>query len=140
MVSCLGKLFTSILNKRILEWDKKYNIITDDLFGFKPGNSTIDAIFVLQSLINKSLKKRGGRLYCCFIDYRKAFDLIDRSKLWGKLIKQGITGKVIKIIYSIYENVKTCVKHNGYLSDYFKTILDFFRGRHSPPIIFFICK
>ena len=93
-------------------------------------------IFVLQSLINKSLKKRGGRLYCYFIDYRKAFDLINRSKLWLKLIKQGITGKMIKIIYSIYENVKTCVKHNGYLSDYFKNDIGLFQGEVLSPLLY----
>jgi hypothetical protein len=62
LVRCLGKLFTSILNERILEWDKKYNVKTDAQFGFKPGNSTIDAIFVLLSLINITLKKGGGRV------------------------------------------------------------------------------
>ena len=136
LVSCLGKLFTSILNRRLLEWDKKFNIITDAQFGFRPGNSTVDAIFVLQSLINKTLKKRGGRLYCCFVDYRKAFDLIDRSKLWGKLIKQGINGKMIKIIYSLYENVKSCVKHNGVLSEYFKNDIGLFQGEVLSPILY----
>ena len=106
IVSCLGKLFTSVLNKRLLDWDKNYNIITDAQFGFRAGHSTIDAIFALQTLINKTLKKRGGRLYCCFIDYRKAFDLIDRSKLWCKLITQGIDGKLLRIIQSLYRNVK----------------------------------
>ena len=60
LISCLGKLFTSILNRRLLEWDKTHNILTDAQFGFRPGHSTVDAIFVLQSLINRTLKKRGG--------------------------------------------------------------------------------
>jgi hypothetical protein len=94
----------SVLNKRLLDWDKNYNIITDAQFGFRAGHSTID--FALQTLINKTLKKRGGRLYCCYIDYRKAFDLIDRSKLWCKLITQGIDGKLLRIIQSLYRNVK----------------------------------
>lgn len=55
IVSCFGKLFTSVLNNRILEWDNKYDILTDAQFGFRPGLSTVDAIFVLQSLINKTL-------------------------------------------------------------------------------------
>jgi hypothetical protein len=51
-----------VLNKRLLDWDKKYNIITDAQFGIRAGHSTIDAIFALQTLINTTLKKRGGRL------------------------------------------------------------------------------
>ena len=136
LISCLGKLFTSILNRRLLEWDKTHDIITDAQFGFRPGNSTIDAIFVLQSLINRTLKKRGGRLYCCFVDYKKAFDLIDRSKLWVKLIKHGIQGKMLKIIHSLYENVKSCVKHNGLLSEYFSNTIGLFQGEVLSPILY----
>ena len=58
IVSCLGKLFTSILCNRIFEWNSENDVITDAQFGFKPGFSTIDAIFVLQSLINRTLKKK----------------------------------------------------------------------------------
>ena len=94
----MGKLFTFVLNKRLLNWDKVNSIITDAQFGFRPGFGTVDAIFVLQSLINKYLRKKGGRLYCCFIDYRKAFDFVNRSKLWIKLTKTGIQGKMLKII------------------------------------------
>ena len=136
LISCLGKLFTSILNRRLLERDKTHNILTDAQFGFRPGHSTVDAIFVLQSLNNRTLKKRGGRLYCCFVDYRKAFDLIDRSKLWTKLIKCGVQGKMFQIIHSLYENVKSCVKHNGLLSDYFPIKIGLFQGEVLSPLLY----
>lgn len=65
LVSYLAKLFTSIINSRLLEWDQRYtcNIITDAQFGFKPGVGTIDAIFVLQNLICRTLKNKNKRLY-----------------------------------------------------------------------------
>jgi hypothetical protein len=135
LISCMGKLFTSVLNRRLLKWDKENSVISDAQFGFKPGHSTVDAIFVLQSLINRTLKKRK-RLYCCFIDYRKAFDLIDRSSLWCKLINQGVQGKMLKIIKSLYENVKSCVKHNGYLSEYFSSKVGLFQGEVLSPILY----
>ena len=57
----MGKLFTSIfkLNKRLLKWDKDNYVITDAQFGFRPGLGTLDAIFVLQSLVNKYLRKKA---------------------------------------------------------------------------------
>ena len=106
LLSCMGKLFTSILNKRLLDWDKEHSIITDAQFGFRPGFSTIDAIFALHTIIKSNLKKRGGRLYCCFVDCKKVFDLIDRSKLWCKLIKQGVEGEMLNVIKSLYDKVK----------------------------------
>ena len=69
------------MNNRLLKLDHDYNIVTDAQFGFRNQMSTIDAIFILQSLINKTLKKKK-KLYCCFIDYRKAFDFVNRSNLW----------------------------------------------------------
>jgi len=56
LVSCMSKLFTSILNKRITvlcEYLKfaKFNIISDAQFGFRKGRSTVDAVFVLMSVI-----------------------------------------------------------------------------------------
>ena len=135
IISCLGKLFTSVLNSRLLAWDKEYNIITDAQFGFKPGLGTVDAIFVLQSLINRTLKNRK-RLYCCFIDYKKAFDLIDRSKLWTKLVKQGISGKMLKIIKSLYDNIKMCIKFDGNLSHHFSSSSGLLQGEVMSPILY----
>ncbi|KAK3089979.1 hypothetical protein FSP39_008169 [Pinctada imbricata] len=135
IISCLGKLFTSVLCNRILDWDREYNLITDAQFGFKPGHSTVDAIFVLQSLINRTLKKKG-RLYCCFVDYKKAFDYVNRSSLWDKLIKLGIRGKMLGIIRSLYENIKSCVKHNGHLSEYFTTTSGLLQGEVMSPILY----
>ena len=134
LISCMGKLFTSILNKRILDWDKENCVITDAQFGFKPGSSTIDAIFALQTLVNKTLKRKF--LYCCFIDYSKAFDLVDRSSLWCKLIKQGLQGKMLRLIKSLYENVKSCVKYDGCLSDYFSSKIGLFQGEVLSPILY----
>ena len=76
VISCLGKLYTSVLNKRLLNWDKNNDIITDAQFGFKPGVGTADAICALQTIISRTLKNKK-KLYCCFVDYKKAFDLID---------------------------------------------------------------
>ena len=55
LVSCLSKIFTSILNKRLKNWSENYDIISDAQFGF---NSTTDAIFVLHWLISRRIAKR----------------------------------------------------------------------------------
>lgn len=78
LVSNMAKLFTSILNNRLLDWSKTNDVITDAQFGFKPNCGTRDVIFALHSIITNILCKRK-RLYCAFIDFKKAFDSIDRS-------------------------------------------------------------
>jgi hypothetical protein len=37
-------------------------------------------------------------IFCCFVDYTKAFDTIDRLNLWYKLSKIGICGKLLSVI------------------------------------------
>ena len=118
LVSYLRKLFTSILNKRLIDFDAENKIISDAQFGFRKDMSTVDAIFTLHYLIHRTLKNRK-RLYCCFVDYSKAFDFVNRQNLWYKIIQQGIEGRMLIIIRSIYDNVKSCVKYNTLLSDFF---------------------
>ncbi|VDI57589.1 Hypothetical predicted protein, partial [Mytilus galloprovincialis] len=59
-------------------------------FGFRPGFGTVDAVFALYSLITNSLSK-GKRLYCCFVDYTRAFDSVTHYKLWQRLVRCGVT-------------------------------------------------
>lgn len=84
LLSCLSKIFTCILNKRITKWCEDNNVMSDSQFGFRKGCSTTDAIFVLHTLIQKVLNDRK-RLYCAFVDLKKAFDSIYRNALWYKV-------------------------------------------------------
>ena len=88
LVSCFGKLFTVIINERLKKWAVQNEIISDAQFGFKADYSTVDAIFILQSLINKTINKKKN-LYACFIDLKRAFDSVYRNGLWYKMIKSG---------------------------------------------------
>lgn len=56
------------------------DIITDAQFGLQTAWSTNDAIFASHSLLLEKLYK-NQILYCCFIDYKKAFDTVNREKL-----------------------------------------------------------
>ena len=82
--SCMSKLFTSILNNRIYSWAEEQDKLSDTQFGFRKERSTVDAIFVLQNLIQHVLNEKR-RLYCAFVDLHKAFDSVYRNGLWLKL-------------------------------------------------------
>lgn len=135
LVSNMCKLFTSILNKRLLEWSKYNNVITDAQFGFKPNYGTRDAIFALHSIISYSLCKKR-RLYCAFIDFKKAFDSVDRRLLWLKFSKVGIEGKLLAVIKALYRHVKSCIGVDGFLSEYFCNNLGLMQGEVLSPILF----
>ena len=55
--------------------------MSDAQFGFRQNKSTVDALFILNAAFTKTLNNKG-RLYCGFIDLRKAFDSVIRNALW----------------------------------------------------------
>ena len=118
LISCVAKLFTSVLSNRLKQWANETDTSSDVQFGFKANHSTIDAIFILKCPIDRQMQAIK-RLYCAFIDLRKAFDSVSRTSLWFKMIKNGIDGKLFDIIRSLYENVKLRVKYVSSLSDLF---------------------
>ena len=52
LLSCKGKLLTSIINDRLQNFSEKYEQINECQAGFRRGFSAIDNIFVLNTLIN----------------------------------------------------------------------------------------
>ena len=105
--------------------------MTDAQFGLRPGLSTRDAIFVLHSLISRTLRSKK-RLYCCFVDFKKAFDSINHNYLWLKIQILGIKGKIFTVIRSIYQNVQAC----GEMSDLFEVLLGLMQGEALSPLLF----
>ena len=85
------------------------NILAEEQAGFRKGYSTIDHIFNLKCLIDLYLF-RGKKLHCAFIDYKKAFDSVNRVYLWQKLRNNNIDVKMFKIIHNLYANAKSCVR------------------------------
>ena len=80
LLSCMGKLFTMIINTRLHKYLEGQMLLGEEQAGFREGYSTLDHIFSLHCIIDLFLENKK-RLYCAFVDYRKAFDMIDRTSL-----------------------------------------------------------
>ena len=78
------------------------------------------------------------RLYCCFIDYRCAFNSIDRICLWSRLISYGINGNILKIVKRLYCDYKACIRNNGSLIDQLDVSVDLLQGDKPSPCLFFM--
>lgn len=135
LVSCFSKVFTTILNKRIEAFCKSNDTISDAQFGFRKGCSTVDAIYILTSVVENYLNE-NKRLYVVYVDMLKCFDSIYRNALWLKMYKSGIKGKLLRIVKDMYENVKSCVKSCTSYSDYFSYAVGLRQGEVMSPILF----
>ena len=137
LLSCLGKLFTAILNGRINKFMNENGYLGNEQAGFRSGQSTMDHVFVLHHILDY-YRQRGKAIYCAFVDYSKAFDLINRSALWCKLINHGVSGKILTVIQNMYQGAKSCVRANGKLSGFFKCTAGVRQGENLSPILFAI--
>ena len=136
LLNTLGKLFTRSLNNRLSFWANTYGILIEEQYGFRSGRSTVDSIFVLNSLLNLALSK-SENIYCAFIDFRKAFDYLNRDCLWYKMLHNGISGKIIDMIRSVYSEVKSRVKYLGRPSEDFQLLVST-TGRNFVFIFYFV--
>ena len=109
LLNIISKLFTSILQKRLYSWCVLNNVLSENQFGFRPKRSTIDCLFIHNTLIQYHLVKKRGKLFVCYIDFSKAFDTVSWEILWRKLEKLGIKreSRFLKILKAIYKIV-TC--------------------------------
>ena len=138
LTSIFSKLFSQILDSRLRHWAEENNLLSDEQFGFRQKKSTVDCIFILNAIINKVICKEKKKLYCAFIDFRKAFDLVYRNGIWYKLLQMGASSKLVKMLQSMYENVKSCVKVNGTLTDSFDSYLGVKQGEPLSPLLFIL--
>ena len=136
LMSCFGKLFLSVLNKRLLLFTNHNNILSDNQLGFIAGNRTSDAHIILNNIIRKNCHKKNEKMFSCFIDFSKAFDSIPRDILFKKLSKYGIKGRFFNIIKNIYNNDKACVKMHNRCTENFEINQGVRQGCVLSPLLF----
>ncbi len=138
VLSCLGKLFTRIMNNRLKKWAEREEIISEAQFGFRKNRGTVDCIFILQNLVSIFLAK-GKRLYCAFIDYQKAYDYLDRAIVWSKLLKNGVSSKSIRIFRNMYSKIQLTVRGDEQCR-YFQSRTGLLQGETTSPIFFLFLR
>ena len=136
ILSCLGKLFTSVINARLNRYSNEVNLLNENQTGFRKGYSTLDHIFLLKNIIDILVNQCKQKLFCAFVDYKKAFDTVWRSALWHKMLESGISGNLYNVILNMYNNIKSCVNVNGVLSEYFISVNGVRQGKNLSPFLF----
>ena len=115
----MSKFFAAVLNLRLLKFSIENGIISDNQFGFMPGNRTSDALIILYNLFKNYCTRPGKYIYSCFVDFKKAFDTIPRHILFQKLLTHNITGKFYNSIGNMYIRDLACVSIDNNLTETF---------------------
>ena len=129
------KLFCGLINNRLTKWVEENNILADEQNGFRADRSTIDHVSTLTNIIETRKLKRK-QTFTAFIDFKKAYDSINRPLLWSKLQEAGMSGKILNPIKAIYNNVQYCIRLNGLYTNWFKVNHGLKQGCLLSPLLF----
>ena len=137
IVCCVAKIYSSILNSRLQKYLEENNILVEEQNGFRAGRSCIDHLFVMCTVL-RNRKAMGKETFLCYIDYKKAFDSVDRNLLLYKLSNIGVTGNMYAAISSLYSNPRSRIILQDYCTDYFDCPIGVKQGDCLSPTLFSI--
>ena len=87
--------------------------------GFRKGRGTRDQIANICWII-KTAREFQKSIYFCFIDYAKAFDCVDHSKLWKILQEMGISDHLTCLLRNLYVGQEATVRTGCRTTDWFQ--------------------
>ena len=134
---CVAKVYSTILNNRLQKYLEANEILVDEQNGFRSCRSCIDHIFSLVTIL-RNRKALGLSTFLSFIDFKKAFDSVDRNFLLFKLSEIGVVGNFYNAIDAIYKSPSARVILNDYSTDYFDCPLGVKQGDTISPTLFSI--
>ena len=99
LISHASKVMLKILQARFQQYMN--HELPDVQAGFRKGRGTRDQIANIRWIIEKA-REFQKNVYFCFIDYAKAFDCVDHSKLWKILKEMGIPDHLTCLLRNLY--------------------------------------
>ena len=93
-------------------------LFTRNKLASKKDQEQVIYILTLKTIIDKAFKS-SKKVYVCFIDFKKAFDTINREALFYKLSQYNIKGTFFDIIQNMYKEVLFAVRSQDGITDFF---------------------
>ena len=87
--------------------------------GFRKGRGTRDEIANINWITEKA-RQFQKNIYFCLIDYAKAFDCVDRNKLWKILKEIGLPDHVMCLQRNLYAGQEATVRTGHGTTDWFQ--------------------
>jgi len=107
LLNSIYKIFTCLIYNRLA----KYSELTLGEYqaGFRSSRSTIDQIHVVRQILEKCYEF-GIELHNIFIDFKQAFDKVNRLKLYESLKMLKIQTKLIRLVKTTLTNSRAAVE------------------------------
>lgn len=97
IMNALAKLYDLILSRRFIQWYRP----SEEQAGAQRGRGCDEHILTLRLVVDVARKKKRP-LYLCFIDFEKAYDRVNRTKLMQRLDSIGCGTKFLTALQKSY--------------------------------------
>lgn len=135
LLNSAPKLMNNILLKRIQEHvDEK---LRNEQNGFRPRRSALQHVMVLRRIMEEATAHKL-EAHFIFVDYKKAFDSVNRSLLASIMETYGIPKVLVEATCSLYKDTKAAVRTRDGLSEFFTTTSGVLQGDSMAPFIFIL--
>ncbi|XP_078617621.1 uncharacterized protein LOC144885572 [Branchiostoma floridae x Branchiostoma japonicum] len=135
LMSIAAKVYNKILLMRIRGHIDP--ILRSNQAGFRRGRSCAQQTHILRRIM-EAYQTHQLPLVITFIDFKKAFDSIDRKVMLAVLRHYGIPLTIVNAINVLYNNSKSAVMVDGNISDPFQVTTGVLQGDVLAPFLFIV--
>ena len=133
--SCVYKIYSSVLNARLNAYLESHHKIHDSQNGFRKKCGTVDHLYSLLSMVKDKINRKEP-VYACYVDFKKAFNLVDRDLLLVRLDEMGIKGRLLIMIQALYKEMSSSICLNRMLTEWFSMKYGVKQGDNLSPSLF----
>ena len=127
------KLIARVIRNRLRTYHNR--LVGEYQGGFREGRSTTDQIFTLKMIQNQAYEQNLS-LHVLFVDFMKAYDSVDRSKLYHAMRCLEIPEKLIRLVKMTLNETINKVAAEGRTSEGFRVVKGVRQGDPLSTILF----
>ena len=127
LTSVFGKTLEKIVKKNLVRHIKTNNLLRSTQHGFRPGRSPQTNLIDFFNIATKWMDE-GKSFDVLYLDFSKAFDVVDHERLMVKVEAIGIRGKLKDWIRNWLRDRRQRVKVDGCMSEWLAVLSSVIQG------------
>ncbi len=111
------RIYERLVGARLSAWIRCHDATGPMQFGFKPGSSTLEAIFVLRTAMLHGTHVLSRPMYAVFVDIKKVFPSTSRAKVVEVFERNRVPKKITESMAALLSGSSSRLRVNNRLTD-----------------------